>query len=154
MASAVHPSPHTHGVHAALRDTASPFTQSRIRTSESGLSLVEDSPQPSIAAAAATPGSPVSASFRRNDTNGMDLQMTPSMQTTHELRNVPVEVERAGPGMFRLTATPEAAGAYYLRAAVGSLGADTPFLQVRSRRCNCVPAHAPTARPRETCKST
>lgn len=127
---------------AALRDATSPFTASRIRTSESGLSLVEESsPQPHGANPIAAPGSPMSASFRERATgnSGMDLAMTPSMQTTHDLRNVSVEVERSGPGMFRLTATPDCAGSYYLRAAVGTLAADAPFLQVRRHCCGSCP---------------
>lgn len=87
----------------------------------------------------------MSASFRRGDVGGnsaADLQMTPSMHTTHDLRNVAVEVERAGPGMFRLSAKPDCAGSYYMRAAVGSLAADVPILQVLNCRMHCRHMHA------------
>ena len=52
--------------------------------------------------------------------------------TPIQQRVVEVNVQNTGPGMFRLTATPDAGGSYLMRAAVGSLAPESAFLQVRT----------------------
>jgi hypothetical protein len=120
------------------RELVTPLMSARIRSSENGLSMLPDD-----SVMGGVPNSP-------NASPGMRMNRVDSMQTDHSdafrptpstmgggavptpARNVPVTVERNGPGMFRLSATPESAGAYIMRAAVGSIGPDSAFLQVRS----------------------
>jgi hypothetical protein len=85
----------------------------------------EDSPRVSAAYSGNLPGSP----SLRNATS-QELPFTSSHGGAMR-GSLPVTVKPAGPGMFKLSATPESAGVYVLRAGVNTLNSsDSAFLQL------------------------
>lgn len=128
-----------------MRDMAqTPLMSSRLRTSENGLSMLPENSTMGGGPTSPTVGGPTTPALQRPGRTTTDSMMgddsmmgTPSMMggaapvgTPIQQRVVEVAVENTGPGMFRLTATPDAGGSYMMRAAVGSLGPDSGFLQV------------------------
>ena len=111
---------------------ATPFKDGRSKTSESGQAneanpMGPDTDSPRVSTVTSL-GSP--SSLRRADTqDGAFGTLNSFSHLAH--RPVPVTVHAAGPGMFKLTAKPDQAGLYALRAGVNSLAApDSAFLQL------------------------
>jgi hypothetical protein len=125
-----------------------PFGTSRIKASESGLlyeNREDDSPRISNVPSGGLPSSPPSGRL----TTELPPQTMPLVP-----RNVPVMVDLAGPGMFKLTATPDVAGTYVVRAGVNSLNpADTAFLQmpVDIRAAELSPEHCTVTKDESSC---
>lgn len=136
-------------MHVALQQMAqTPMIPSRMRTSENGLSMLPENSMtggpasPTMAGGQTTPAlQPRTGRTTTDSVMGDDSMMagTPSMMggagapgTPVPQRVVEVNVQNTGPGMFRLTATPDAGGSYLMRAGVGSLAPESAFLQVRT----------------------
>lgn len=126
-----------------------PFGTARVKASESGLLFEnprdDDSPRLSKVHSGGTPSSPPS---------GRITAELPPLTVSIPARNVPVSVELAGPGMFKLTAQPEVAGTYVVRAGVNSLNpADMAFLQlpVDIRAAELSPEHCTVTKDEASC---
>jgi hypothetical protein len=109
----------------------------------------------STVASGGFPNSP--SSMRRADTLDQPFSAASASGFSHPYpRALPVTVEPAGPGMFKLTAKPDAAGLYVMRAGVNSFAApDSAFLQlpVEVKAASLSPEHCQVVTEERSCST-